>query len=410
MPVKKCSFSTHKPLHLSKTPLPMNAWENDNIAKVCTVSNLSKLTDSYNHVAVKVIAFESITLNPNSIMETTLLSAPTMAQNHSLFAQNAEYAAFEEVVEEEKTAIKSNVNFLEANTSEISIEELSAKCVVPTWANQELTISHQDFIHTVHEAAQSMFAGETINAPAIRVSHIVRGRVPSALGKRASELLECEKTQFYQRLAFAFTIPTIHEKVNGQRLELCIGGVRNYSDLNLYRASKGVEKFSVFIGWRVNICSNQVLTGDGVRLSFEVMNLNDLYKAVLELFYNFNPAREIHLMQTLSQSYLTETQFAQIVGRMRLYQALPNGYQRSVPRLLITDSQINNVCRDYFTNPNFGAKGNTISMFDFHNLLTESNKSSYIDTYLQRAVNATEVAIGINNALHGDMKYAWFLG
>ena len=235
-------------------------------------------------------------------------------------------------------------------------------------------------------------------------------RVPSALGKKASELLESEKTQFYQRLAFAFTIPTIHEKVNGQKLELCIGGVRNYSDLNLYRANKGMEKFSVFIGWRVNICSNQVLTGDGVKLQLEVMNLNDLYRAVLELFYNFNPAREIHLMQTLSQSYLTETQFAQIVGRMRLYQALPNGYQRSVPRLLITDSQINNVCRDYFTNPNFGAKGNTISMFDFHNLLTEANKSSYIDTYLQRAVNATEVAVGINNALHGDTKYAWFLG
>ena len=242
-----------------------------------------------------------------------------------------------------------------------------------------------------------MFSGETICEPAIRVSHIVRGRVPSALGKKASELLESEKTQFYQRLAFAFTIPTI-------------GGVRNYSDLNLYRANKGLEKFSVFIGWRVNVCSNQVLTGDGVKLQLEVMNLNDLYRAVLELFYNFNPAREIHLMQTLSQSYLTETQFAQIVGRMRLYQALPNGYQRSVPRLLITDSQINNVCRDYFTNPNFGAKDNTISMFDFHNLLTEANKSSYVDTYLQRAVNATEVAVGINNALHGDTKYAWFLG
>ena len=342
----------------------------------------------YNYMTMKVIVLESITLNPNSIMEATLLSVP-MVQNHSSFAEEAEYVPFEEVREEEKVSIKSNVNFLEANTSEISIEELTSQCVVPTWANQELTISHQDFIHTVHEA---------------------RGRVPSALGKKASELLESEKTQFYQRLAFAFTIPTIHEKVNGQKLELCIGGVRNYSDLNLYRANKGIEKFSVFIGWRVNICSNQVLTGDGVKLQLEVMNLNDLYKAVLELFYNFNPAREIHLMQTLSQSYLTETQFAQIVGRMRLYQALPNGYQRSVPRLLITDSQINNVCRDYFTNPNFGAKGNTISMFDFHNLLTEANKSSYIDTYLQRAVNATEVAVGINNALHGDTKYAWFLG
>ena len=319
-----------------------------------------------------------------------------------------EYAEEATIIVEETA--KPSITFLEANTDSITLEELTNKCVVPTWANLESTISHQDFVSCVHEAANSFYAGEKVNFPEIRVSHIVRGRVPSALGKRASELLESEKTQFYQRLAFAFTIPTIHEKVNGQKLELCIGGVRNYSDLNLYRANKGLEKFSVFIGWRVNICSNQVLTGDGVKLQLEVMNLNDLYRAVLELFYNFNPAREIHLMQTLSQSYLTETQFAQIVGRMRLYQALPNGYQRSVPRLLITDSQINNVCRDYFTNPNFGTKGNTISMFDFHNLLTEANKSSYIDTYLQRAVNATEVAVGINNALHGDTKYAWFLG
>ena len=44
------------------------------------------------------------------------------------------------------------------------------------------------------------------------------------------------------------------------------------------------------------------------------------------------------------------------------------------------------------------------------NLLTESNKSSYIDSYLQRAVNATELSVGINNTLHGvSDKYAWFL-
>ena len=112
------------------------------------------------------------------------------------------------------------------------------------------------------DAASSFYAGETVNAPDIRCSHIVRGRIPQALGKKASELLECEKTQFYQRLAFAFTIPTIYETINGQKLELCVGGVRNYSDLNLYRSTKGLEKFSCFIGWRVRICSNQVLTGE----------------------------------------------------------------------------------------------------------------------------------------------------
>ena len=304
----------------------------------------------------------------------------------------------------------TSVNFLEANTNAITIEELTEQCVVPTWANQELTISHQDFISTVHDAACNVFAGETINNPEIRVSHIVRGRIPSALNKRSSELLESEKTQFYQRLAFAFTIPSLHECINGQRLVFYVGGVRNYSDLNLYRANRGMEKFTVFIGWRVNVCSNQVLTGEGVKLSFEVMSLHDLYKAVLDLFYNFNLDNDIQLLQSLTQMRLSETQFAQIVGRMRLYQALPSHLQRELPKLLITDSQINNVCRDYYSNPNFGTKDSSISMFDFHNLLTEANKSSYIDSYVQRAINATDVTVGISKALQGDSEYSWFLG
>jgi hypothetical protein len=329
---------------------------------------------------------------------------PAVARNSNQF----EYTDYEEIVEQPVTS--SGVSFLDANTNSITMEELRTQCVVPTWANQELTISHQDFIDCVHDAARSFYQGETINSPAIRVSHIVRGRTPDALGKRASELLECEKTQFYQRLAFAFTIPTIYETINGQRLELCVGGVRNYNDLNLYRSSKGVEKFSVFVGWRVRICSNQILTGQGVKLSLEVMELRQLYQQVMELFHQFNPAKDLHLMQQLSNSYLTETQFAQIVGRMRLYQALPQSLSRRIPRLLITDSQINNVCRGYYQNEDFGGQDGAISMWSFHNLMTEANKSSYIDSYLSRAVNATEVSVGLNNALHGDQTYQWFLG
>ena len=223
---------------------------------------------------------------------------PIMAQNQSRL-NLGEYAEEATIIQDEMTA-KSGISFLEANTDAITMNELANKCVVPTWANQELTIAHQDFISCVHDAASSFYAGERLNSPDIRVSHIVRGRVPQALGKKASELLECEKTQFYQRLAFAFTIPTITETVRGQRLELCIGGVRNYSDLNLYRATKGIEKFSVFVGWRVHVCSNQVLTGEGLKYNMEVTNISELYRNVLELFHSFNPAKEIHLMQTLT--------------------------------------------------------------------------------------------------------------
>lgn len=172
-------------------------------------------------------------------METTAIAVATATTTVNDLNAIAEDVQFEDI----NVTTAPSVTFLEANTSAISIEELTVNCVVPKWANQELTISHQDFINTVHDAACNVFSGELINQPEIRVSHIVRGRIPSALGKRASELLESEKTQFYQRLAFAFTIPSIHETIDGQRLELCIGGVRNYNDLNLYRANRGAEKF-----------------------------------------------------------------------------------------------------------------------------------------------------------------------
>ena len=110
-----------------------------------------------------------------------LVLMPAVANN----SNNYDYVDYEEVVEQ--PAIKSNVSFLEANTNQITLDELRNQCVVPTWANQELTISHQDFIEAVHDAAQSFYQGETVTAPDIRVSHIVRGRTPNALGKRASE-------------------------------------------------------------------------------------------------------------------------------------------------------------------------------------------------------------------------------
>ena len=53
-------------------------------------------------------------------MEATLSFAPMVRSNHSSFAQDAEYVPFEEV--SEQPSIRPSVNFLEANTSEISIE------------------------------------------------------------------------------------------------------------------------------------------------------------------------------------------------------------------------------------------------------------------------------------------------
>ena len=84
--------------------------------------------------------------------------------------------------------------------------------------------------------------------------------------------------------------------------------------------------------------------------------------------------------------------------------------QKRIPRLLITDTQLNQVARSYITDEDFGSYGKDINMWNFYNLLTGANKSSYIVSFLDRSLNATEIALGINAALIGtDDKYKWFI-
>ena len=77
--------------------------------------------------------------------------------------------------------------------------------------------------------------------------------------------------------------------------------------------------------------------------------------------------------------------------------------------MLLTDTQINSVAKAYINDDNFGSFGNELDMWKFYNLLTGANKSSYIDSFLDRSLNATELATGICSALHGDGKYKWFI-
>ena len=56
--------------------------------------------------------------------------------------------------------------------------------------DNELTVNHAAFIETVWEAANSYYNGETIGTPNVRVSHVIKGRIPEAIHKPANQLLE----------------------------------------------------------------------------------------------------------------------------------------------------------------------------------------------------------------------------
>lgn len=132
--------------------------------------------------------------------------------------------------------------FIEANTKEVSLRHLQSDCVVPVFSkDNEVTISHPAFVETVHEVAQQFFRGETIDSPSVRVSHIIKGRIPEAIHKPVNQLLETDKTIYYERMMFCFEIPTIHEDIDGNPLKLTVGITMKTSTTgNLRRNSRSL--------------------------------------------------------------------------------------------------------------------------------------------------------------------------
>jgi len=303
-----------------------------------------------------------------------------------------------------------NLPFIEANTHEVDMRHLREECIIPVFSkDNEVTISHQDFIETVFDAASSVFPYETISEPVIRVSHIVKGRIPEAIHKPVSELLESDKTIYHERMMFCIEVPSIHRDIDGNRLNLTIGGVRAYNEQNLY-ARKSPEKFRIFIGFKNMVCCNLCVSTDGYKSTVKVMDTHALLEAALLLFRGYDMQRHLKIMEAYTGCSLSESQFAQFLGKCRMYQYLPTGQRKLLPEMLMTDTQVNIVARSYYEDPDFGMKGGDgIPMWKVFNLLTGANKSSYIDNFLDRAENAGNLTTGICRALYGDPQYAWFI-
>ena len=300
--------------------------------------------------------------------------------------------------------------FIEANTREVTLQHLKKDCVVPVFSkDNELTISHVSFVESVFEAAIKVFPHECITTPEIRVSHVIKGRTPDAVHKSVNELSDADKTIYYERMAFVMEIPTISEVVNENPLNLTIGGVRSYNQENLY-SKKTYEKFKIFIGFKNMVFCNLCISTDGYKEEIRVMSHQELLQQVVTLFQFYNVSRHLQMMSSLNNRFLTEHQFAQLIGKSKLYQCLPSKEKKQLPTLELTDSHINIIAKNYYRDEAFGRDDkNAINLWSVYNLFTGANKGSYIDTFLDRAVNATAFTYGLSKALEGQNGYSWFI-
>lgn len=313
------------------------------------------------------------------------------------------------ILEESQAQNPHKSNFIEANTEKVTLQHLKNECIIPVFSkDNETTLSHYEFIHKANEVITSIFPEYITKAPDIRVSHVVKGRVPSAIGKPAKELQDHEKTIYYERCAFLINLPNCKQIINGNELSLSIGGVRAYNQENLY-SKKSLEKFKVFIGFQNRVCTNLCISTDGFSNELRVSSINELEDKKVQLFSSYDRDSHLKSMQQIGRYKLSEKQFAHLIGKLRMYQHLEKQEQNEVFQISLNDSQINNVVKDYYKCENFSRELNgEIGLWQLYNLFTEANKSSYIDSNLERNVNAYELVNSLAYSLETGGPN-WFL-
>tara|TARA_R110002050_G_scaffold167468_2_gene298262 strand:- start:284 stop:1276 length:993 start_codon:yes stop_codon:yes gene_type:complete len=304
----------------------------------------------------------------------------------------------------------SSDQFIHANTLPVLNEQLRSGCIIPVFSkDNECTISHTEFIETASQVVQQFFGNERILKPAIRVSHPIKGRIPEAMGKPAKELKEAEKTLYYERMAFVIELPGITESVSGNHLSLTVGGVRAYNHENLYNR-KSEEKFKVFVGFKNQVCTNLCIFTDGTYREIKARTLSELSFGIFNLLSEFEPARQINFLKRFGNFELTESQFAHLLGKARMYQHLPTKQRAGLQPFPLSDTQIGMVAREYYMDEAFNREDNgSIGLWKLYNLFTSANKSSYIDTFLDRGANCFSFTRFLTDELESE-QHSWYLG
>ena len=299
--------------------------------------------------------------------------------------------------------------FIEANTNNVSLNHLKKDCTIPVFSkDNECTIAHHEFVETMFNCVNDFYQGEIINKPEIRVSHIIKGRVPSAIGKAVKDLTEDDKTIYYERMMFKIDVPSIFKDVNGNNLSLAVGGVRAYNQENLY-SKKSYEKFKIFIGFKNKVCTNLCVSSDGLIEELRVSSVADLKNKMIDFLNQYDAGIHLNILESLVNMSLSERQFAKFLGKCRLYNYLPKSEKLDKDALLLNDGQINMIAKGYYSDDNFSRnEDGSISLWNIYNLLTGANKTSYIDKFLSRSVNASNLIFNLGKSIEMQ-EPNWYL-
>ncbi|MBK8700941.1 MAG: DUF3871 family protein [Saprospiraceae bacterium] len=200
--------------------------------------------------------------------------------------------------------------FIEANTVPVSLQDICNNHIIPVFTkDNETLISQHQFIETAYHEISTIIKDPLVG-PFIRVSHPVKGRIPSAIHKRSDDLLPHEETLYYERMMFVYIVPNMTKVTNGQLMHLVIGGVKAYNKDNLNKKNGALQHFTFFMGFQVKVCSNLCVWSDGVNLQIKVGSKEALGLDIRLVLESYNPELQLAQYDQWQNLYVDEVQFA----------------------------------------------------------------------------------------------------
>jgi len=236
-----------------------------------------------------------------------------------------------------------------------------------------------------------------------------RKEVTVAIVQTPPVYLDREKTIYYERMMFVIEVPSIYDEIDGNRVSLTVGGIKAFNQDNLYNRKGAEEHFKIFTGFQNKVCTNLCVSTDGYLGDLKVRNTEQLFSSIKTMLVNYNAVGHLDSLRNLSDHFITEEQFAHLIGKCRMYPYLPSKIKEDIPILMFGDVQIGNVVKDYYRDNSFcrNSKGD-INLWKLYNLFTGSNKSSYVDTFLDRSINAYQLIDQIRDSVVGKSA-SWYL-
>jgi len=212
-------------------------------------------------------------------------------------------------------------------------------------------------------------------------------------------------------MAFHIPIEGHDITIDGKDICLSIVGVKAFNLDNLGGTKSNYQNFKLGVGYNVKVCTNYCLFGTDVQSGIKVKSLEQLDESIDEIIEGVEVGGYDELLKELTKCNLTQTQFATLLGKLHIYNCLPNDSKQNIGKSTFTESHINIIANNYLSNEAFKKYDDgSVSLWNLYNHFTEAVKNSYINDFVDRNVNCYDLVDGLANAVKGEQnEYTWFL-